>query len=102
MAKYLLLYRSAQSAQDQMQQNTPEEMEAEMKAWMAWGGKVGDRLVDFGDPAADTDGIGGSYIGGYSIVSAGTSEELAEILDGHPHLAFGTIQAIELLPVPSM
>ena len=102
MANYLLLYRSAESSQDQMQESTPEEMQAELEQWNAWGAKVGERLVDFGAPSADVDGVGGSYIGGYSIVAAGSADELAEILDGHPHLAFGTIQSLELLDVPGM
>jgi hypothetical protein len=102
MPNYLLLYRSEESSQDQMSQSTPEEMEAELALWEAWGARVGDRLVDFGAPCADTDGIGGSLVGGYSIVSAGSSQELAVILDGHPHLPFGTIQSLELLDVPGM
>ena len=100
MAKYLVLYRGEQSAAEQMAASTPQEVQAEMQAWTDWGGKVGGRMVDFGAPAADTEGVGGSFISGYSIVSADTAEELAEMLGGHPHLAFGSIQTVELLEVP--
>lgn len=102
MANYLLLYRSTESSQDQMQESMPEEVEAELEQWNAWGANVGERLVDFGAPTADTEGVGASYIGGYSIVSADSAEELAEMLEGHPHLAFGTIQTLELLEIPGM
>lgn len=102
MAKYLLLYQASEPPQEQRQTNTPEQMASEMQKWMAWGGKVGQRMVDFGAPALDTEGVGGTYIGGYSIVSADTGEELAEILEGHPHLDFGTIRTVELLPTPGM
>jgi hypothetical protein len=102
MAKYLLLYLSSEAPQDQMQQSTPEQMQEEIQKWESWGAEVGERMVDFGNPTADNDGIGGSYVGGYSIVSADTAEDLAELLDGHPHLPFGTIHTVEVTPIPGM
>lgn len=102
MTKYLLLYLSSEASQDQMQETTPEQMQAEIQKWEAWGAEVGDRMVDFGDPTADTSGLGGSYVSGYSIVKADTAEELAGLLDGHPHLEFGTIHTVEVQPIPGM
>lgn len=102
MAKYLLLYRSEQPANEQMASMSAEQAQAEMQRWEAWGGVVGERMVDFGEPTADTDGIGGSFIGGYSIVSAETREELEDLILDHPHKSVGTIQVVELLPVPGM
>lgn len=100
MAKYLVLYRADRPASEQMATMTPEAAQAEMQAWMAWGSRVGERLIEFGEPIADNEGVGGSYIGGYSIVSADSSQELADLLADHPHLSAGTIQALEILPVP--
>ncbi len=102
MANYLLLYRSGQTAGQQMASMTAEQAEAEMQRWVAWGGVVGERMIDFGAPAADTDGIDGSYIGGYSILAAETRDELDALIADHPHRALGTIQVVELLPVPGM
>ncbi len=102
MAKYLLLYRSEQTASEQMASMTAEEAEAEMQQWMAWGGVVGERMVDFGAPAADADGIGGSYIGGYSILAAESRDELDAMIADHPHRSAGSIQVVELLSTPGM
>ena len=100
MSKYLLLYLGEQASQDQMEEQAPEEIQEELAKWTEWGTRVGERMVDFGAPTADTEGIGGNYVGGYSIVSAEEPQELSEILADHPHLPYGTIQAVELLDVP--
>ncbi len=102
MANYLLLYRSDQTAAEQMASMTPEQAQAEMQLWMVWGGVVGERMVDFGAPALDADGIGDSYIGGYSIVAAETRDELDAMIADHPHRSAGIIQVVELLPTPGM
>lgn len=102
MANYLLLYRSEQTAAEQMASMTAEQAAVEMQQWMVWDGIVGERMVDFGAPAADADGIGGSYIGGYSILAAETREELDAMIADHPHRSAGSIQVVELLPTPGM
>ena len=48
MTKYLLLYMSPVTPQDQMANATPEEGQAGMEAWNAWAGRAGSSLVDFG------------------------------------------------------
>ncbi len=50
MTKFMVLYRSALSARDQMASATPEQAKAGMEAWMAWAGKAGDAIVDLGAP----------------------------------------------------
>ena len=51
MTKYLLLYMSPVTPQDQMANASPEEGQAGMEAWNAWAGRAGSvarrfRLAD--------------------------------------------------------
>ena len=109
MTKYLLLYRSTVSAQDQMANATPEQAQAGMDAWMTWAGKAGSAITDLGSPTQSVatvgDGATGSgFVGGYSFMEAESVDDLKGLLDGHPHLMMdGTsIEVLELLPVPGM
>jgi hypothetical protein len=102
MTKYLVLYRSSQSAREQMAQATPEQTKAGMDAWMAWAGKAGDAVVDLGSPLAPVNGPPtGDAIGGFSILQADSAGALATVLEGHPHTAMGgTIEVHEFVPMP--
>jgi hypothetical protein len=106
MTKYLILYRSLMSAADQMGATTPEEREAVMGQWMAWGAEAGEALVDFGQPTmptSDADPGPAGWIGGYSIMQAADLDTLARILASHPHTAMGgTIEVLEMLQMPGM
>jgi hypothetical protein len=42
MAKFLALYRSSTSAQEQMANVTPEHAQAGMEAWQAWAAMAAD------------------------------------------------------------
>jgi hypothetical protein len=107
MTKYLLLYRSTVSAEDQMAGATPEEAQAGMDAWMAWAGKAGPAIVDMGSPTQTAATLGdgpasSGFIGGYSLMEAASLDELKGLLDGHPHLMMdgSSIEVLELLPMP--
>jgi hypothetical protein len=105
MPKYLVLYRSTMSAGEQMAAATPEAMQASMEAWMAWGARAGDALVDFGSPTqpvGDGDPGPAGGVGGYSFLQADDVASLNAVLEGHPHLAMGTIEVLEVLPQPGM
>ena len=92
MAKFMVLYRSPVSAEEQMAGATPEQAQAGLDAWNAWGAKAGDSLVDFGTPVPMPVSSGrasspnGDYIGGFSVLEAGSADELRPLLDDHPHL----------------
>ncbi|WP_353813723.1 YciI family protein [Agromyces sp. SYSU T00266] len=108
MAKYLVLYRADVSAEEQMQQS-PEEGQAEMQEWMAWAGKVGDALADFGSPVGNGRAVGASGasasssdVAGYSIVEAADADAAVALMDAHPHLKVGTIEVLEALEIPGM
>ncbi len=105
MPKYLILYRSTMSVGEQMASATPEAMKASMDAWMVWGARAGDALVDFGSPtqpASDGDPGPAGWVGGYSFLQVDDRESLDTILEGHPHSAMGTIEVLEVLPRPGM
>ena len=103
MEKYLVLYRSKMTMGEQMAGATPEQMQAGMDAWMAWGAAAGDALVDWGQPTmptSDDDPGPAGWVGGYSIVQGEDLESVRALLAGHPHNQMGTIEVLQLLPMP--
>ena len=105
MTKYLVLYRSAMSADEQMGQNDPAAAQAGMDAWMAWAQQAADAIVDLGTPlrVVEAGGDSGDRIGGYSVLQADSSDALNQVLAGHPHTTMGgTIQTLEILAMPGM
>ena len=108
MTKYLVLYNADVGAEEQMQQSE-EDAQASMQAWMDWAARVGPALVDFGTPlgqAREVTSEGASTpsttVGGYSIVEAADADAAAALMVGHPHLELGTIRLHEALAVPGM
>ena len=103
MQKYLVLYRSTVSMDEQMGSTTPEERQESMNAWMAWGAAAGEALVDWGVPtvptSADDPGPAG-WIGGYSILQAADLDGVRAVLASHPHHAVGTIEVLQMLDMP--
>lgn len=111
MKNFILTYHAPVDAAWRTAESTPEEMEAGMKAWMAWAEKCGNKLVDFGTPLGNgvTMKAGGSgedsmsTIIGYSILQAESMEEARELCKDHPHLEWNAACEIvlhESLPVP--
>ena len=106
MSKFMILYRAQTSSRDQMANATPEQREAGMEAWRAWATKVGYAITDLGTPLAHTTHVGPGAastdgVSGYSILEAGSADEVETILDGHPHLSMpgGSIEILELIPI---
>ena len=111
MKKFMVTYNAPIDAAWKTAESTPEEMEAGMKAWMAWAQKCGDKLLDFGTPLGNGLSLkpGGnsanseSAIIGYSILQAESMEEARELLQDHPHLDWNAaceIEVHEALPAP--
>jgi len=103
MAKYLLAYKGGGGMAED-----PAAREAAMAAWGAWMGAVGPALVDMGAPfglsSAVTPGGGSAAatagLSGYSILTADSMEEAAELAKGCPVLASdGTVEIYEALDV---
>jgi hypothetical protein len=109
MSKFMILYRAPASALEQMENATPEQREAGMQAWQAWATKVGYAVVDLGAPLAHTTHVGpgaaiAENVAGYSILEAGSADEIDTILDGHPHLSMpeNSIEVLEIVPMEDM
>lgn len=100
--KFLVLYKADVTAQQQMGQSTPEQAEAGMQEWMSWAGRAGSAIVDMGSPVAPASDGADASIGGYSVLEADSREALDAVLEGHPHLAIGTIDVHEFLALPGM
>ena len=88
--------------------DSPEEGARVMQAWTAWFAKLGDAVVDGGNPASKTRTIsaGGqvrddaSGPSGYSIIKADSLDQAVELAKGCPVLQGGaSIQVVETLAV---
>jgi hypothetical protein len=106
MSKFMVLYRSSMSAREQSADTTPEQMEAGMRAWQAWADRVSYALVDLGSPLAHTTHVGPGAastdgVAGYSILQAGSADEVGTILEGHPHLKMpgASIEVLEFTTI---
>ena len=107
MSKYLVLYLSSMSAQEQMAGATPEQGQESMEEWTRWAESAGPAIVDLGEPVAHAFTVPdaareGLHIGGYSIMQADSPDELRRILQGHPHhkAPGAAIEAHEILAMP--
>jgi hypothetical protein len=105
MAKFMLLYRGPATRPEDM---TQEAAQHEMQKWEAWMGKLGDQLVEPGNPfgastALRGDGSTGEAgdLTGYTVVEADDVDAARALCDGHPFLSDGTakfsVEAFELL-----
>ena len=109
MTTFLFVYHAPMPPADATPAD-PAELEAVTNAWMAWAGRVGEGLIDFGAPLAGgvhvtPDGTSPSTqdVAGYSLVQADSMEAALALAEGHPHLAMPggcTIEVHEAQPVP--
>jgi hypothetical protein len=109
MKKYLVLYRSPQTASEMMKSMSAEQAKAGMDAWNTWGARAGSALVDFGSPLGDATTVGPARAkadpaGGFTVLQAESLDHARKLLDGHPHLEMpgATIEVMEYLPLPGM
>ena len=111
MKKFLVLYKAPSSSFEQMRKATPEQQKAGMNAWMSWSKKAASTIVDMGGPLGKSLRVtpGGASptsndLGGYSVLQAESKEALAETLKDHPHFMTpeGSIELVELMPIPGM
>jgi hypothetical protein len=109
--KFLVLYKAPPASFEQMMKATPEEQQAGMDAWNAWGRKAEASIVDMGAPLGKALRVtaGGASptkndLGGYSIMQAESKEALAATLREHPHFMMpdGWIEVIDIMAIPGM
>ena len=91
MTKYMFLYKGPATDMSEMSQ---EESDAVMKKWQEWMQRLGDALVDVGNPMGESssvvdDGSDGAagLLTGYSFVEANSMDEARALADGHPFLS---------------
>jgi len=105
MANFVLLYTGGSAG------TSPAEREKVMQAWGGWFGKLGDKIVDAGNPFSDHgqnisnsgavhDGaVGSPPATGYSILKAESLNAAAELAKGCPVLqSGGKITVYEVTP----
>ncbi|TMC53966.1 MAG: hypothetical protein E6J20_06135 [Chloroflexi bacterium] len=105
MANFVLLYTGGSAG------TTPAEREKAMQAWGGWFGKLGDKIVDAGNPFSEhaknvSNGgtvhegpVGNPPATGYSILKADSLNAAAELAKGCPVLqSGGKITVYEITP----
>jgi hypothetical protein len=103
MSNYVLAYRGGGMAQ------TESEQQAAMAAWGAWFGKLGDAVVDGGNPFAASNSVSSdgsvssgapSDLTGYSVIKADSLAAATDLAKGCPVLASGgTVDVYETVAV---
>jgi hypothetical protein len=108
MARFMVLYRSEFSAEEQMANADPAQAQAGMDAWMAWAKEAGEAIVDLGVPLGSGKHLDGSRaaqsdtdVAGYSIMQADSLDDVAKLLGRHPHLMVPG-NSLDVLPVLAM
>jgi hypothetical protein len=118
MKTFLAIYIGTEDARqrtgwDQLEEKERKAREtAGMSAWMTWGRKHAEVIVDQGAPLGKTkraspDGLGDikNVMVGYVIVRAQSHEAAAELFDGHPHFTIfpgDSVEIMECLPMPTL
>ena len=111
MARFMVVYRSNVSAQEQMANADPAKAQAGMDAWMAWAKEADEAIVDLGMPLSGGRRLDGSQavpsdtdVAGYSILQAESLDEVVTILDRHPHLVVpgNSLDVLPILAMPGM
>jgi hypothetical protein len=111
VAKFMVLYRSSVPAQEQMASAAPDQAQEGMEMWMRWAEKAGPAVLDLGSPLGSSrlvpssaDAQTGTPIGGFSILEADSTDDVATLLEDHPHLQApgGVIEVLDYLQIPGM
>ena len=68
-----------------------EDKQKMMEAWGAWYKRMGDAVVDPGNPFGQSVGVGGAAanVSGYTVVSAKSMDAATALIDGAPHIDNG-------------
>jgi hypothetical protein len=106
MSKFLILYRAPRSVVEERKAATPEQRWSGLAGWQAWATRVGYALSDLGAPVTHTTHVGegtasADDVCGYSLLEAGSADEVRTLLDGNPHLTMpgASIEVLEAIPM---
>ncbi len=100
MPKYVFAYHGGKMPED------PVEIEQEMAAWGAWFEKMGNAVVDGGNPVGPSktvsangvaDDGGANPLSGYTLVQADNIDGAVALAKGCPILKHGTVEVAEAM-----
>lgn len=93
MTNYVLVYTGGGMPESE------EEGQKVMAAWGAWYGKLGEAIVDGGNPfgaskSVTADGVSDGAVGspaatGYTVISAESLDDAVAKVQDHPHIKYG-------------
>lgn len=117
MKKFVAIYIGTASALERSQWGQLSETERNERekngiaAWMAWGRKHADAILDQGAPLGKTkraapEGLTDikNVMTGYVIIQAESHEAAAKLFEGHPHFTIfpgDSVEIMECLPLPA-
>jgi hypothetical protein len=102
MGKYLFAYQGGMMA------DTDEQRQAVMQAWGEWFGKLGQAIVDPGNPFAGSTSVNGNGAGGevasqltgYTVIQADSLDAASALAEGCPVLkGGGSVDVYETIEV---
>ncbi len=109
MTRFMFVYHAPPMPEDAPEM-APEDMQAVMQQWSAWGEKAGEHLLDFGAPMDHGVRVtpagtspSESQVSGYSMLEAEDMDAALELARDHPHLNMPggcEIEVLEVMPVP--
>lgn len=112
MKRFLVTYQSMVSAAEQMAAASPEQAQEGITLWMQWADRAGPAIVDLGAPlgravsfaAPHLRAAATSSMAGYSVLQATSEDDLARMLEGHPHFRAPSASIVvqEILSLPGM
>lgn len=118
MKKFIAIYLGSKNSPNlqkwlALDEATRKQREAQgIQAWMAWGEKHADAILDGGAPLGKTKQVdkGGlsditNLMTGYAIVQAESHEAAAKLFVNHPHFSIfpgDSIEIMECLPIPGI
>lgn len=96
MKKFMVIYHAPDEAVAQMSHATTEQIIEATKPWMAWKAANEENIIDFGSRlipgesrSANVEWQSSSTgATGFSIVQGSSLEEVKELLNNHPQLAW--------------
>lgn len=109
MARFMILFKSTQSASELMANSTPEQMQTGMQQWTDWKDNLDGSIgFEWGMPLQVISEVsttqiteGNGTVSGYAIMQ-GDKDAVCSILQTHPHLRRpgATIDVLEMLSMP--
>jgi hypothetical protein len=119
MKEFMYIFRNTNEAEEAYAKMSPKEMEADMKLWNEWMGKLAQsgklvggqpllphgKVVKAGKKITDGPYIEGKdVIGGYLIIKAASIEEAIDLSEGCPmyNSPAASVEVREVMAMPGM